>query len=262
MFSLPNIVCERHQTYRYVASDAALLKSWSATDRRGRLSRTCRRWRIGQNFRRRRLAGGPDEVPAFHDRMPAHAATLLLDASGLAERFDVGRVAIKVEKRPMGVPSFKILGASWATYRSLCEHIGSEPEPWNNIDELSANLAHLRPFTQPTATVVALCRSSHASSASNATSSCRLEWLVPASLRWNKKVRPLPPMGVGAFMPAAATHHRSGEYRPVIDGVEPIDANDVQVSALEGDITHVAWPHRSIMVGLNCGRLSPPQRSP
>ncbi|MFT6290767.1 MAG: diaminopropionate ammonia-lyase [Ilumatobacter sp.] len=70
------------------------------------------------------------------------------------------------------------------------------------------------------------------------------------------------PMGVGAFMPAAATHHRSGEYRPVIDGVEPIDANDVQVSALEGDITHVAWPHRSIMVGLNCGRLSPPQRSP
>jgi hypothetical protein len=40
----------------------------------------------------------------------------------------------------------RTLGVSWATYRSLCEHIGSEPEPWNNINELSANLAHLRPF--------------------------------------------------------------------------------------------------------------------
>jgi diaminopropionate ammonia-lyase len=63
-------------------------------------------------------------------------------------------------------------------------------------------------------------------------------------------------MGVGAFMAAAVTHYRSGEQRPVIVGVEPLDANCVQASALAGEIAHVPGPHRSIMVGLNCGRPS------
>jgi len=64
------------------------------------------------------------------------------------------------------------------------------------------------------------------------------------------------PMGVGAFMAAAVTHYRSGQRTPTIVGVEPSTANCVQVSALEGCITHVPGPHRSIMVGLNCGRPS------
>nr|HMR08275.1 pyridoxal-phosphate dependent enzyme [Polyangiaceae bacterium] len=64
------------------------------------------------------------------------------------------------------------------------------------------------------------------------------------------------PMGVGAFMAAAVTHYRSGAERAVIVGVEPTDANCVQESALAGEITHVPGPHRSIMVGLNCGRPS------
>jgi threonine dehydratase len=57
-------------------------------------------------------------------------------------------------------------------------------------------------------------------------------------------------------MAAAVNHCRSGEDRAVIVGVEPIDADYVQVSALDGDTTHVAWPQRSIMVSLNCGRPS------
>jgi len=64
------------------------------------------------------------------------------------------------------------------------------------------------------------------------------------------------PMRVGAFMAAAVTHYRSGQERPVIVGVEQMDANCVQVSAMAGEMTHVPGPHRSIMVGLNCGRPS------
>jgi diaminopropionate ammonia-lyase len=268
----------------------------------------------------------PDELAAFHHRMPAYAPTLLLDAPGLAERFGVGRIVIKAETRRMGLPSFKILGASWATYCAICDHIGGEPEPWNNINELAANLAHLRPFKLATATdgnhgraVSFMARllgfecqifvpagmvgarifameqegatvtvvdgdydDAVARAAEEASDTCLIvsdtSWPgyetipaqvvegystifseVDAALDASHLARPdlvVVPMGVGAFMAAAVTHYRSGEERPIIVGVEPIDANCVQVSALAGDITHVPGPHRSIMVGLNCGRPS------
>jgi diaminopropionate ammonia-lyase len=66
------------------------------------------------------------------------------------------------------------------------------------------------------------------------------------------------PMGVGALMAAAVTHYRREHRVPtVIAGVEPLDANCVQPSALAGVPTTVPGPHRSIMVGLNCGMPSP-----
>jgi diaminopropionate ammonia-lyase len=268
----------------------------------------------------------PSELAGFHHRMPAYSPTLLLDAPDLAERLGIGRLVIKAETRRMGLPSFKILGASWATYRAICEHIGGEPEPWSNINELAANLAFLRPFKLVTATdgnhgraVAFMARllgfqchvfvpagmvrariepmeregatvtvidgdydDAVAVAAGEASENC----LIVSDTSWpgyetipgqvvegystifaevdsalDASVLPRPdlvvvPMGVGAFMAAAVTHYRSGEQRPVIVGVEPLDANCVQASALAGEIAHVPGPHRSIMVGLNCGRPS------
>ena len=57
-------------------------------------------------------------------------------------------------------------------------------------------------------------------------------------------------------MAAGVTHYRSGGRDAVIVGVEPLDANCVQESVEAGEITPVPGPHRSIMVGLNCGRPS------
>ncbi|MFV1989798.1 MAG: pyridoxal-phosphate dependent enzyme, partial [Acidimicrobiales bacterium] len=94
----------------------------------------------------------PAAIAAFHRRMPAYSPTLLLDAPDLAQRLGVGRILIKAETRRMGLPSFKILGASWATYGAICAHLGEEPEPWHNINELAAKLAHLKPFALATAT--------------------------------------------------------------------------------------------------------------
>ncbi len=84
--------------------------------------------------------------------MPAYEPTLLFDAPDLAKDLGIGRLLIKAETRRMGLPSFKILGASWATYSAICEHIGHEPEPWLNINDLAAKVAHLKPFTLATAT--------------------------------------------------------------------------------------------------------------
>jgi len=270
------------------------------------------------------------KVTAFHARMPAYSPTMLFDVPELAAQLGVGRLLVKAETRRMGLPSFKILGASWATYRAICEHIGYEPEPWRNINELAANLEHLKPFRLATATdgnhgraVAFMARllgfSCHifvprgmveariqairsegalvtvvdgtydeavARSAQEASDRC----LVVSDTSWegyettparviegystifheiddaidaSGLQRPdivVIPMGVGAFMAAGVSHYRATDGGQtgdtVIVGVEPLDANCVQASAIAGEITSVPGPHNSIMVGLNCGMPS------
>ncbi len=94
----------------------------------------------------------PSDLMAFHRRMPGYAPTPLLDAPHLAAQLGLKRLLLKVESQRMGLPSFKILGASWATYQAIVEHLGYEPEPWHNLTELATNLAELRPFTLAAAT--------------------------------------------------------------------------------------------------------------
>ncbi len=274
----------------------------------------------------RKWEAPPAAIAAFHRRMPAYSPTLLLDAPDLARQLDVGRILIKAETRRMGLPSFKILGASWATYQAICAHIGGEPEPWGNINELAANLAHLKPFKLATATdgnhgravsfmarllgfeahifvpegmaaaridammaegaTVTIIHGDYDDAVARAGEEASDRCLVVSDTSWpgyetipaqviegyttifaevdeaidaSELDHPdmvVVPMGVGAFMAAAVTHYRSGRRRPVLVGVEPMDANCVQASAMAGEITHVPGPHRSIMVGLNCGRPS------
>ena len=56
---------------------------------------------------------------AFHRRLPGYAPTPLANASFLADRLGVGKIWIKDETYRFGMPSFKILGTSWALYRFL-----------------------------------------------------------------------------------------------------------------------------------------------
>lgn len=95
----------------------------------------------------------PDpRVWSFHRRMPAYTATTLFDCASLADELGIGRLLVKAETHRLGLPSFKILGASWATYRALCDHLGFEPEPWTNINDLARRLAYLKPFSLAAAT--------------------------------------------------------------------------------------------------------------
>lgn len=52
----------------------------------------------------------------------------------------------------LGLPSFKILGASWATYRALTERLGDDPEPWATTDDLRDRFERLGPLTVAAAT--------------------------------------------------------------------------------------------------------------
>jgi diaminopropionate ammonia-lyase len=88
---------------------------------------------------------------AFHRRLPDYAVTPLVDAPGLAEELGLSALRVKVESSRLGLPAFKMLGASWATYRALVERLGEEP-PWSSLDELRAALAPLGPLALAAAT--------------------------------------------------------------------------------------------------------------
>ncbi|MGH2946482.1 MAG: pyridoxal-phosphate dependent enzyme [Solirubrobacteraceae bacterium] len=63
-----------------------------------------------------RVAGAPLD---FHRSLPGYAPTPLVESPAAARALGVERVLVKDESSRLGLPSFKVLGASWATYRAL-----------------------------------------------------------------------------------------------------------------------------------------------
>ncbi len=62
-----------------------------------------------------------------HRRLPCYRATPLRDCPALATALGVAQVWVKDESSRLGLPSFKMLGASYAAYRELCRLRGGEP---------------------------------------------------------------------------------------------------------------------------------------
>lgn len=62
-----------------------------------------------------------DDALAFHRALPGYAPTPLRELLGLAGELGLGAVALKDESDRLGLPAFKILGASWAVERVLRE---------------------------------------------------------------------------------------------------------------------------------------------
>jgi diaminopropionate ammonia-lyase len=96
----------------------------------------------------------PDRAPLrFHRRLPGYKETPLVDAPALADALGVGKVLVKDESSRLGLPAFKVLGASWAVYRALEERL---PEgtfgDWETVEELKVRLEPLRPLNLVAAT--------------------------------------------------------------------------------------------------------------
>jgi diaminopropionate ammonia-lyase len=107
---------------------------------------------VNPGRRRDGSATRPDvRAAAFHRRLPGYAPTRVVDAPGLAEEMGLASITVKDESQRLGLPSFKILGASWAVYRLLVGRLGHEPE-WNDLDDLRSALAPLGPLTLAAAT--------------------------------------------------------------------------------------------------------------
>jgi diaminopropionate ammonia-lyase len=61
-------------------------------------------------------------------------------------------VLVKNESSRFGLPSFKLLGASWATYRALATRRGISLADWDSLEDLAAALSCLKPFALAAAT--------------------------------------------------------------------------------------------------------------
>lgn len=70
---------------------------------------------------------GPSPNPAvepFHRRLPKYTITPLVPLESLAEELGLGHVFLKDESHRLGLPAFKILGASWAVYKAVAAKCG------------------------------------------------------------------------------------------------------------------------------------------
>jgi diaminopropionate ammonia-lyase len=95
----------------------------------------------------------PDREPLrFHRRLPGYEETPLVDTPLLAEALGVGKVFVKDESGRLGLPAFKVLGASWAVYRALQVRLGEALGDWGKIEDLAERLDPLRPLDLVAAT--------------------------------------------------------------------------------------------------------------
>lgn len=68
----------------------------------------------------------PVDARAFHRGIPGYAATRLVSVPSIAEELGVAHVLVKEESLRIGLPAFKILGASYAIARALSARLGSD----------------------------------------------------------------------------------------------------------------------------------------
>ena len=79
----------------------------------------------------------------FHRSLPGYRPTPLRPAPGLAEALGIGHCLVKDESDRLGLPAFKVLGASWAANATLSERTGEGPA--DTLATLRARLGGQRP---------------------------------------------------------------------------------------------------------------------
>lgn len=80
-------------------------------------------------------------VLEFHQKLPDYEETPLHSLPNLAEELQLRHVFVKDESNRLGLPSFKILGASWAVFRAVIEKLDLEfddgfldqPSMWQHL---------------------------------------------------------------------------------------------------------------------------------
>jgi diaminopropionate ammonia-lyase len=105
-----------------------------------------------QVFANRKTQSKEQQTWHFHKRLPGYAPTPLIEATQLARQLGVGNIWIKDESCRFDMPSFKILGTSWAVYKALMSRLGKEIESWETFNDLARIFAPLCPLTLVAAT--------------------------------------------------------------------------------------------------------------
>jgi diaminopropionate ammonia-lyase len=257
---------------------------------------------VAERLLRNPLAGRVDPAPppsgppAFHRSLPGYAVTPLVEAPAAAAAVGVRRLLVKDESSRLGLPSFKVLGASWAIHCALRER-GREDSPAlvcatdGNHGRAVARIAQMLGLE---ATVLVPAAMVEARRAAIAGEGARVQvvdgtyddaveqaaalagpdrhviqdtaWpgyeTVPA---WVIEGYATSGAEIDAQPDVVAVQIGVGSFAAAmvrrfagarIIGVEPVSAACALASAEAGTLTEVPGPHDSAMAGLNCGRPS------
>ena len=236
--------------------------------------------------------GPPPRGPlAFHRTLPGYAPTPLVEAPAAAAALGVRRVLVKDESSRLGLPSFKVLGASWAIHRALQEWPDATRLACATDGNHGRAVARMARLLGLEAVVVVPASMIEARRAAIAAEGARVEvvdgtyedaveraatldalviqdtawpgyetvpaWVVEGYATIGVEIDAHPDVvavqiGVGSF--AAAMVRRFAGARMI--GVEPVRAACALASIEAGEPVEVPGPHDSVMAGLNCGRVS------
>jgi diaminopropionate ammonia-lyase len=234
-----------------------------------------------------RIAAAP--ALEFHRSLPGYAPTPLLEAPTAARALGVERVLVKDESGRLGLPSFKILGASWAAHRALAgQHTLTCATDGNHGRAVArvARLLGLQAIVFVPADMIPARRAAIAGEGAqvrvvDGTYDEAVDraaalggpdvlvvqdtgegdvpaWVIDGYGTIGAEIDVEPDLvavqiGVGSF--AAAMVRRFAGTR--IIGVEPATAACALASIEAGAPTEVPGPHESVMTGLNCGNVAP-----
>lgn len=80
---------------------------------------------------------------AFHRTIPSYTVTPVVDLKDVAANYRVARITVKNERERLGLPSFKLLGSSWALHERMRVAKGLSAEtllPFRKLRALAADL--------------------------------------------------------------------------------------------------------------------------
>ena len=249
------------------------------------------------------LAGPLDAAPppsgplAFHRSLPGYAATPLVDAPAAAAALGVRRVLVKDESSRLGLPSFKVLGASWAIHRALRERrrdnrpelvCATDGNHGRAVARMARTLGLEATVLVPSAMLearqaaiagegarVQVVAGTYDDAVEQAAALAGPDRLVIQDTAW-PGYETVPAWVIEGYATIGAEIDVEPDVVAVqigvgsfaaamvrrfagarIIGVEPASAACALASAAAGALTEVPGPHDSAMAGLNCGRPSP-----
>jgi diaminopropionate ammonia-lyase len=96
---------------------------------------------------------GPDSDPILvHRKLPGYEPTPLIELPVLARELGLEHLWLKDESSRIGLPAFKILGASYAVVRAVQQRLGLEDDAWDSLNDLAQLARPLQPMTLACAT--------------------------------------------------------------------------------------------------------------
>lgn len=108
-------------------------------------------WYCSARARQWRCEEPPPEATDFHRTLPGYQQTELRSIPTVASELGVGQVFVKDESMRLGLPAFKILGASWATFRAITSRLHAPKTP-ANLESLRELVSRAQKVTLVTAT--------------------------------------------------------------------------------------------------------------